>query len=40
VSRRIRVAVILQHGTVKHGTLAAILRQAGLAPDEFLKLLD
>lgn len=35
-----RVAVIPQHGTVKRGTLASILRQAGLAPDEFLKLLD
>jgi predicted RNA binding protein YcfA (HicA-like mRNA interferase family) len=35
-----RVAVIPQHGTVKRGTLASILRQAGLAPDEFIKLLD
>jgi predicted RNA binding protein YcfA (HicA-like mRNA interferase family) len=35
-----RVAIIPQHGTVKRGTLASILRQAGLAPDEFLKLLD
>jgi predicted RNA binding protein YcfA (HicA-like mRNA interferase family) len=35
-----RVAVIPQHGTVKRGTLASVLRQAGLAPDEFLKLLD
>ncbi len=35
-----RVTVIPQHGTVKRGTLASILRQAGLAPDEFLKLLD
>jgi len=35
-----RVAVVPQHGTVKRGTLASILRQAGLAPDEFLKLLD
>jgi hypothetical protein len=34
------VAVIPQHGTVKRGTLASILRQAGLAPDELLKLLD
>jgi hypothetical protein len=25
---------------VKRGTLASILRQAGLASDEFLKLLD
>ncbi len=35
-----RVTVIPQHGTIKRGTLASILRQAGLAPDEFLKLLD
>lgn len=35
-----RVAVVPQHGVVKRGTLASILRQAGLTPDEFLKLLD
>jgi predicted RNA binding protein YcfA (HicA-like mRNA interferase family) len=34
------VVVIPSHGTVKRGTLASILRQAGLAADEFLKLLD
>jgi predicted RNA binding protein YcfA (HicA-like mRNA interferase family) len=34
-----RVVVIPQHGVVKRGTLASILRQAGLSPDEFLKLL-
>ena len=35
-----RVAVIPQHGVVKRGTLASILRQAGLTPAEFLGLLD
>jgi predicted RNA binding protein YcfA (HicA-like mRNA interferase family) len=35
-----RIAVILQHGVVKRGTLASILRQAGLTPAELLKLLD
>ncbi len=35
-----RVAVIPLHGVVKRGTLASILRQAGLTPAEFLKLLD
>jgi len=35
-----RVAVIPQHGVVKRGTLASILRQAGLTPAEFLKLLE
>ena len=35
-----RVPVIPQHGVVKRGTLASILRQAGLTPAEFLKLLD
>jgi predicted RNA binding protein YcfA (HicA-like mRNA interferase family) len=35
-----RVAVVPQHGVVKRGTLASILRQAGLTPAEFLKLLD
>jgi hypothetical protein len=38
--RTARVAIIPQHGTVKRGTLSSIMRQAGLAPDEFLKLLD
>lgn len=33
-----RVAVVPQHGTVKRGTLASILRQAGLKPDEVLGL--
>jgi hypothetical protein len=33
------VTVIPQHGVVKRGTLAAILRQVGLTPAEFLKLL-
>jgi predicted RNA binding protein YcfA (HicA-like mRNA interferase family) len=27
------------HGTVKRGTLASIIRQAGLTPAEFLALL-
>jgi predicted RNA binding protein YcfA (HicA-like mRNA interferase family) len=35
-----RVVVVPQHGVVKRGTLASILRQAGLTPTEFLKLLD
>lgn len=35
-----RVVVIPEHGVVKRGTLASILRQAGLTPAEFLKLLD
>ena len=35
-----KVAVVPEHGTVKRGTLASILRQAGLTPAEFLKLLD
>jgi predicted RNA binding protein YcfA (HicA-like mRNA interferase family) len=35
-----RVVVIPQHNVVKRGTLASILRQAGLTPAEFLKLLD
>ena len=35
-----RAVVIPQHGVVKRGTLASILRQAGLTPAEFLKLLD
>lgn len=39
-NREGRVAVIPQHGVVKCGTLASILRQAGMTPAEFLKLLD
>ena len=35
-----RVAVFPEHGTIKRGTLASILRQAGLTTAEFLKLLD
>jgi predicted RNA binding protein YcfA (HicA-like mRNA interferase family) len=35
-----RVAVVPEHGTVKRGTLASILRQAGLTSAEFLELLD
>jgi hypothetical protein len=34
------VAVIPLRGVVKRGMLASILRQAGLTPVEFLKLLD
>jgi predicted RNA binding protein YcfA (HicA-like mRNA interferase family) len=39
-NREGRVVVIPQHGVVKRGTLASILRQAGLASAEFLNLLD
>ncbi|OLE25350.1 MAG: hypothetical protein AUG44_16280 [Actinobacteria bacterium 13_1_20CM_3_71_11] len=35
-----RVVVIPQHGTIKRGTLASILRQAGLTPAEFQGLLS
>ena len=35
-----RVAVVPEHGTIKRGTLASILRQVGLTTAEFLKLLD
>jgi predicted RNA binding protein YcfA (HicA-like mRNA interferase family) len=35
-----RVTVVPEHGTVKRGTLASILRQAGLTTAEFLRLLD
>jgi predicted RNA binding protein YcfA (HicA-like mRNA interferase family) len=35
-----RVAVVPEHGTIKRGTLASSLRQAGLTTAEFLKLLD
>ncbi|HEX3787550.1 MAG TPA: type II toxin-antitoxin system HicA family toxin [Pseudonocardiaceae bacterium] len=34
-----RAAIIPQHGTIKRGTLASILRQAGLTSTEFLNLL-
>jgi predicted RNA binding protein YcfA (HicA-like mRNA interferase family) len=34
-----RVAIVPQHGTIKRGTLASSLRQAGLTPPEFLELL-
>ncbi len=34
-----RAVVIPQHGIVKRGTLASILRQAGIKPDEFRDLL-
>ncbi|MGC4891945.1 type II toxin-antitoxin system HicA family toxin [Micromonospora sp. DT227] len=33
------VVVVPQHATIKRGTLASILRQAGLTPSEFLDLL-
>jgi predicted RNA binding protein YcfA (HicA-like mRNA interferase family) len=39
-NREGRVAVVPQHGVVKGGTLASILRQMGLTAAEFLKLLD
>jgi hypothetical protein len=35
-----RVVVIPEHGTIKRGTLGSIIREAGLTPPEFLKLLD
>jgi predicted RNA binding protein YcfA (HicA-like mRNA interferase family) len=35
-----RVVIVPEHKTVKRGTLASILRQAGLTTAEFLKLLD
>ncbi len=35
-----RVVVVPEHGTIKRGTLASILRQAGLTSAGFLKLLD
>jgi len=34
-----RAVVIPQHGTIKRGTLASILRQAGIKPGEFRELL-
>lgn len=33
-----RAAIVPQHGTVKRGTLASIIRQAGLTSSEFLAL--
>ncbi|MFI7062878.1 type II toxin-antitoxin system HicA family toxin [Kribbella sp. NPDC050124] len=35
-----RTAVIPLHGVVKRGTLASIIRQAGLTPAEFTDLLN
>lgn len=35
-----RVVIVPMHGTVKRGTLASILRQAGLTLADFSKLLD
>jgi predicted RNA binding protein YcfA (HicA-like mRNA interferase family) len=34
-----RAAVVPLHGTIKRGTLASIIRQAGLTAAEFLDLL-
>ncbi|MCG8915384.1 type II toxin-antitoxin system HicA family toxin [Actinokineospora sp. PR83] len=34
-----RAVIIPMHGTVKRGTLASIIRQAGLTPAKFLALL-
>ncbi|MGH3870586.1 MAG: type II toxin-antitoxin system HicA family toxin [Pseudonocardiaceae bacterium] len=34
-----RAVVIPQHSTIKRGTLASLLRQAGIKPDEFRELL-
>ncbi|MGX7824229.1 type II toxin-antitoxin system HicA family toxin [Actinokineospora sp. 24-640] len=34
-----RTVIVPMHGTVKRGTLASILRQAGLTATEFLNLL-
>ncbi|WP_328375903.1 type II toxin-antitoxin system HicA family toxin [Micromonospora zamorensis] len=34
------VVVVPQHATIKRGTLASILRQAGLTPAEFLHLME
>ncbi|MFE9325800.1 type II toxin-antitoxin system HicA family toxin [Nocardia sp. NPDC052278] len=38
-SRRRQTVVVPLHGTVKRGTLASILRQAGMTATEFLNLL-
>jgi predicted RNA binding protein YcfA (HicA-like mRNA interferase family) len=35
-----KVVVVPQHATIKRGTLASILRQAGPTPAEFLQLLE
>ena len=35
-----RVVVVPQHATIKRGTLASILRQAGLTAAEFERLLS
>ncbi|TCB95385.1 addiction module toxin, HicA family [Micromonospora zingiberis] len=35
-----KVAIVPHHGTIKRGTLASILRQAGLTPAEFPELID
>ncbi|MBV9140319.1 MAG: type II toxin-antitoxin system HicA family toxin [Pseudonocardiales bacterium] len=35
-----RAVVIPHHATVKRGTLASILRQAGIKPGEFRELLN
>jgi len=35
-----RVVVVPQHGTIKRGTLASIIRQAGFTAAEFLDLLS
>jgi predicted RNA binding protein YcfA (HicA-like mRNA interferase family) len=34
-----RTVIVPMHGTVKRGTLASIIRQAGLTPAELLALL-
>jgi predicted RNA binding protein YcfA (HicA-like mRNA interferase family) len=34
-----RTVIVPQHGTIKRGTLASIIRQAGLTAAEFLTLL-
>ncbi len=35
-----RTVVIPEHSTIKRGTLASILRQAGIKPGEFRELLS
>ncbi len=39
LSKGSRRVVVPMHGSIKPGTLANILRQAGLTPEEFDKLL-
>ncbi len=34
-----RTVIVPMHGTVKRGTLASIIRQAGVTPAEFLAVL-